>query len=233
MKIIFSPTKTMEYSSNLGATEPIFIAKAKKIITDLQKLSDEDLNKIWKVSPKLFLEAKANLLASDFNHTSAALFSYNGISFKYLDPKSLDAEGLDYLNSHLRILSGLYGVLKPTDKIINYRLEMNYAKRIWLDSISKEFESDDYIINLASNEYSQMLEKYNIPLITIIFYRDKNGKLKEESTESKMMRGRFLRYLALNQIEDVASLKDIELEGYTYRSELSDSHKIAFVKKVY
>lgn len=230
MKIIFSPTKTMEYSCILGNTKPIFFARAQEILEDLKGLDDLSLNRVWKVSDKLFKEAKLELEGSDFNHTSMALYSYNGISFKYLDPLSLDAKGLEYLNRHLRILSGLYGGLRPSDSIINYRLEMNYAKKLWQDTISKEFTEEDNIINLASKEYSQMLTNYAIPVIDIVFYKNKNGKLKEEATESKMMRGRFLRYLALNQIEDLSLLKTIELDSYKYNSGLSNSKKIVFVK---
>ena len=231
MKIIFSPTKTMDYSLVQGTTDPIYLNKAKDIWTQMKALNDSELQKIWHVSDKLFAKAKVDMLKTDFTRTSAALYSYQGLSFSYLDSNTLPLAALDYLNQHLCILSGLYGVLKPTDKIINYRLEMNYAKRFWQKELDTYFADDDYIINLASNEYSSILSKaLSSKIYNIFFYKIKQGKPVQEATESKMLRGLCLRYLALEQITDLKEILNFGDNGYQYSPELSHENNIVFVK---
>lgn len=229
MKIIFSPTKTMIYSEIEGTTKPIYDNRAKEIFDDLKAMSQADLKKVWKVNDNYFLKCKEELDNSSFEKTSMALYSYQGLSFSYLNPKELSKEAIEYINKHLVIISGLYGALKPTDAIINYRLEMNYAKKYWDKDLSSYFSTDEVIINLASNEYSKVI--HNKRMINVIFYKLKNDKLKQESTESKMMRGIFLRYLAKNNITDTKKMQEFNGNGYFYDSSLSDDKNIIFVKK--
>lgn len=229
MKIIFSPTKTMIYSEIEGTTKPIYNNRAKEIFDDLKAMSQADLKKVWKVNDNYFLKCKEELDNSSFEKTSMALYSYQGLSFSYLNPKELSKEAIEYINKNLVIISGLYGALKPTDAIINYRLEMNYAKKYWDKDLSSYFSTDEVIINLASNEYSKVI--HNKKMINVIFYKLKNDKLKQESTESKMMRGIFLRYLAKNNITDTKKMQEFNENGYFYDSSLSDDKNIIFVKK--
>lgn len=232
MKIIFSPTKTMAYSEIKGTTTPVFLSKAQSIIDSLQKMSDIELKKVWRVNDKLFSKTKELLFNSDFKHTSMALYSYQGLAFTYLNPRSLDETALSYLEANLRILSGLYGVVKPTDGIINYRLEMNYAKIYWQNDLSTYFNPEEIIINLASSEYASLLAKKNLKIIDVIFYKDKNGTLKQEATEAKMLRGLFLNYMANKQIETVAEMKEFALNGYLYSEAHSNDNKLVFIKKI-
>lgn len=228
MKIIISPAKTMIQSDVKGSTTPLYLENAKKIIESLKELDLTSLNKIYKVSESLLLKEKEKLDNSDFNITSSAITSYDGIQYKYLDYNSLDNDAKKYLHEYLNILSGLYGVLKPTDSIINYRLEMNSNKKFYKEILHDYYKDEDYVINLASKEYSSILDDDN--LITIRFLENKDGLFKEKSTSSKIMRGLFLRYLAINNIKDINELKNIKINDFVYSEENSTNKILTFIK---
>lgn len=228
MKIIISPAKTMIQSDVKGSTTPLYLDNAKKIIESLKELDISSLNKIYKVSDSLLIKEKEKLDNSDFNITSSAITSYDGIQYKYLDYNSLDNDAKEYIGKYLNILSGLYGVLKPTDSIINYRLEMNSNKKFYKELLHDYYKDEDYVINLASKEYSSILDDDN--LITIRFLENKDGVLKEKSTSSKIMRGLFLRYLAINNIKDINELKNIEINDFVYSKENSTNKILTFIK---
>lgn len=228
MKIIISPAKTMIQSDVKGSTIPLYLDNAKKIIESLKELDISSLNKIYKVSDSLLIKEKEKLDNSDFNITSSAITSYDGIQYKYLDYNSLDNDAKEYIDKYLNILSGLYGVLKPTDSIINYRLEMNSNKKFYKELLHDYYKDEDYVINLASKEYSSILDADN--LITIIFLENTNGIWKEKSTSSKIMRGLFLRYLAINNIKDINKLKNIKINDFVYNEENSTDKILTFIK---
>ena len=228
MKIIISPAKTMIQSDVKGSTTPLYLENAKKIIESLKELDLTSLNKIYKVSESLLLKEKEKLDNSDFNITSSAITSYDGIQYKYLDYNSLDNDAKEYIDKYLNILSGLYGVLKPTDGIINYRLEMNSNKKFYKEILRDYYKDEDYVINLASKEYSSILDDDN--LITIRFLEYTNSVLKEKSTSSKIMRGLFLRYLAINNIKDINELKNIKINNFVYSEDNSTDKILTFIK---
>ena len=228
MKIIISPAKTMILSNVKGSTTPLYLDNAKKIIESLKELDLTSLNKIYKVSESLLLKEKEKLDNSDFNITSSAITSYDGIQYKYLDYNSLDNDAKEYIDKYLNILSGLYGVLKPTDGIINYRLEMNSNKKFYKEILRDYYKDEDYVINLASKEYSSILDDDN--LITIRFLEYTNSVLKEKSTSSKIMRGLFLRYLAINNIKDINELKNIKINNFVYSEDNSTDKILTFIK---
>lgn len=230
MKIIFSPTKTMQIGL-VGKTIPKYENKAKEIIATLKMQSKGDLGQIWHLKGKLLDSCYNMLLNTNFSETSSAITSYNGLSFKHLDYLSLNANAKQYIDENLRIISGVYGVLLPTDSIINYRLEMNYASKFWGDEIARNFSQDELIINLASKEYSTMLSSYGINIVNINFYVWKNEKFVMQSTESKIMRGQMARYLAVNQVKSLTEIKRFKDYNYQYSEELSNESNISFVKR--
>lgn len=228
MKIIFSPTKTMNDLTKFSDNDiPEFIDKAFMIKEELKKLDKESLNKILKVNDKLLDINYKRYQTEDLKLTSKAILTYSGLSYKNLDYDSLDDSSQEYLNEHLRIVSGLYGILRPLDGIINYRLEMNYADIYWTN-LKNYFKDENFVLDLASKEYSKIFNDDNI--IKVVFYEQKNNKLVEQSTNVKIMRGLFLRYLALNKITDYDELKKIEINDYKYDDSLSKSNKLVYVK---
>ena len=188
-----------------------------------------------------------------FTGKTPAIFAYDGIQYKSISPESISKDGIEFLNDHLRIISGLYGVLRPFDMIDEYRLEMQTKVKIndkanlysfWDGSISGNISEDlggeGIVLNLASKEYSKTVEKYfdnkksesKIKLITCTFKVEKAGKLKVESTASKKARGYMVRYIAENKIDDIEGVKTFNIDGFTYSENESTEKESVFVKKV-
>ena len=172
------------------------------------------------------------------------MMSYEGLQYQYMAPGVLTAEALSYLGEHLRILSGFYGLLRPFDGVVPYRLEMQaqmavgtyrdlyafWGTRLY-QSLTKE---DRVIINLASREYSQCIEKYITPedeFITVEFGELADGKVKQKGTLAKMARGEMVRFLAENNICRPEGMKEFHALGFSYCSDLSDTEKYVFLKR--
>ncbi|MBQ9840463.1 MAG: peroxide stress protein YaaA [Erysipelotrichaceae bacterium] len=246
MKIIISPAKKMINECNYiqDMTTPIFLDKTKQLLNHLQQLSYEDLKKLLACNDEIAtlnyqrfqnMQLDANL--------NPALLSYDGIQYKYMAPDVFEDSYYPYINQHLRILSGFYGILKPLDGIVPYRLEMqaklktNFCKNLydyWKEDIYKELTKDTKIIlNLASDEYSKCISKYltpDIQFINFTFAENVNGKLKEKGVYVKMARGEMVRYMAENQIENLEQIKQFNRLGFTYSSELSTNTHYVFIK---
>ena len=236
MKIIISPAKKMNIDDDIFEcrSEPVFLNKAEELMNYLKGLSYEECKTMWKCSDKLAQLNYDRVLDMDLNYRlTPAIFSYEGIQYQYMGPSVLSQDAIEYLQSNLRILSGFYGILKPLDGIVPYRLEMQ-AKLInhknkdlyefWSDNIANNlFEEDDVIINLASKEYSKCVSKYiknqpNIKFITCVFGELKGEKIIEKGTLAKMARGEMVRYLAENNISTLDGLKSFNKLGYKYLS---------------
>lgn len=244
MKIILSPTKQMKQCEYFDYKSiPMFESKAKKIADVLKKMSYDELKKVMNCSDALMNKTIDYYKRLDFKHgLSPALFSYDGIAYKYLGSDVLDDDSLNYLNDYLFILSGLYGVLRPFDGVGLYRLEMGArflvdGKSIY-DFYSKDvkelLKDEDCIINLASKEYSILVENNisdNTKIIDVVFASRYDGKLKVKATEAKMARGSMVRYMAENKITDIEKIKDFNLLDFEYSEEDSNENKIVFIKK--
>ena len=163
-----------------------------------------------------------------------AVLTYDGIAYRALNAATLDDESLSYLHDHLRLLTGLYGVLKPMDAIKPYRLEMKNRINVndkrslydfWGDKLYQELTqaSNGTIVNLASGEYSKCIEKYlqDETYVTVTFYVTKNDQLKVQSTAAKKARGLMARYIAEHKIDKHELLKNFCEDGYTYNNALS------------
>lgn len=247
MKIIISPAKTMQIAENyLGElTTPVFAEKADLLIKRLKSLNKKELKAVLNCSDKLVeLNYDRFTKMNDSRGVSPALLSYIGIQFQNISANVLNISEWDYINKNLFILSGLYGVLRASDAIKPYRLEMQAKLDIdsfdnlydfWCDDIYREvMKNDNIIINLASKEYSKTISKYlseNVKFYDIVFAEIISGKIKVKATPAKIARGNMLRYMAQNKINDIESLKKFNLNNYVFEPELSEEYQLVFVQK--
>lgn len=246
MKIIISPTKKMkneEYISPLS--RPLFFEKTKEILSFLESMSDEEKARVWKVKGKLLEENLERLNAIDLSLSgSPALFSYDGIQFTYMSPSSFTDDMLSYAEEHLRILSGFYGLLRPMDGIVPYRLEMESRINIngkgdlysfWGSDIARELEKEDsLVVNLASEEYSKAVVPHlskNVEVVTPVFLEEVKGSFVTKGVYAKMARGEMVRFLSENKVNDKEGIKEFSIRGYRYDDSLSSSERMAFVRK--
>ncbi len=243
MRIILSPAKKMRIDEEApGLSAPSLLEKTAVLEKYLRALSFDEAKALWKCSDKLVQENLKRIEVMDLHHRlTAALFAYDGLVFQHIGANIMTQEALDYLNDHLRILSGFYGVLKPSDGITPYRLEMQNKGAFndthslydfWEDTLYKQVIDDDHlIINLASKEYAKCITNYlqdGDRLIEIVFGEMKNGKLITKATKAKMARGEMVRYMALNQITDVHQLKNFQEIGFIYNEDLSTDTKYVY-----
>ena len=248
MKIIISPAKKMNIDDDIFEyrSKPVFFEQAEEIMNYMKNLSYDECKTIWKCSDKLAQLNYDRVVNMDLNYRlTPALFSYEGIQYQYMGARVLSRDALEYLQDNLRILSGFYGILKPLDGVVPYRLEMqskfiNYKNKdlyeYWADKIANSlFEETNLIINLASKEYGKCVEKYlkNSPgtkFITCVFGEIKGDKVIEKGTLAKMARGEMVRYLAQNKICDLEGLKRFDKLEYKYSQEKSNENTYVFIK---
>ena len=245
MKIIVSPAKKMnEDTDSIEVTGmPEFINDAVILMHEMQSLSLSEGKALWKCNDKLAeLNYKRYKDMALMRRLTPAVIAYEGLQYQHMAPKVLTTRALSYLSDHLRILSGFYGVLRPFDGVTPYRLEMqaklsvNDCKDLydfWGDRLYNSLvDNDRIIINLASKEYSQCIEKYITPkdrFITIEFGELVKGKVKQKGTISKMARGNMVRFMAENNISDPNGIKDFQELGFAYSKELSSNSKYVFI----
>ena len=253
MKILISPAKSLDFKSEIetfSCSQPKFLKQAEVINSVLKEKSPSDLKNLQNISEKLadLNWTRNNEFNLEHNNSNSrpALFAFNGDVYDGIDAKSLTLDKVNTLQNQLRILSGLYGMLKPLDLIQPYRLEMgtkltvNGSKNLydfWADSITKELidelEKDSIILNLASNEYFNAINKkiidYNI--ISPVFKDFKNGKLKVISFYAKKARGLMVRYLVDNNITKYEEILSFNYAGYTSSEEHTENaNSPAFVR---
>jgi len=252
MKIITSPAKLMNIENKtdmLKSTTPKFIDEAAFIQSYLKEKSPKYLSDLMEISQKLAdenWERNQNWKAKPSAKESApAMFAFTGEVYRGLDAKTLDKKAVDYLQKNYRMLSGLYGLLKPSDKIMLYRLEMGRSfefehyknlYEFWREKVTEQLNSElksrDLILNLASSEYSKVLDKkkLNAPVIDFDFYEMKDGKLKTIVVYTKHARGLVVRFCAETQAKTLNDVKAFNLEGYRIDEELSSKTKLVFTR---
>lgn len=245
MKIILSPAKKMREVDDFEYQQlPKLLDKTQILKKYLATLSVSQLSEIMKCNEKIAqLNYERYQTMNLKENLSCALFTYVGLAYQHLAPDVMTYEELNYLQQHLFILSGFYGVLRPFDGISCYRLEMQTKLNLqevdnlydfWKDSIANEvYQENDLIINLASKEYSSCITPYlneHRKMITIHFVQEVKGQLKTKGTEAKMCRGAMVRYMASHQVEDIELLKAFEYLGYQYDEKLSTSQDFVFKK---
>ena len=251
MKILISPAKSLDFENKVETsfnTVPLFNDKAIQVNNSIKDLSAPDLSRLMTISPKL---SDLNWLRNqDFQKNNSkekqAIFAFNGDVYDGIDAITISTSNHEKLQSTLRILSGLYGILKPFDKIKPYRLEMgtkisidgsknlyDFWKKNVTDSILKEIKEEEIIINLASNEYFSVIDSSLIDnkIITPQFKDFKNGKLKIISFYAKKARGLMTRFLIDNDIQSSSNIENFNSSGYTFsQAETADSTSPVFVR---
>lgn len=246
IRIIISPAKKMKIDNDvfIHRQMPIFLKESQILSGYLQMLSYEELKSIWKCSDNIAKQNFNIIKEMDLsNNLTPAILSFEGLQYQYIEPGIFTYKELDYIEKHLRILSGFYGILRPFDGIVPYRLEMQskfldwkYKSlyEFWSDKIAKNiFSESKYIINLASKEYSKSISRYltkNIKLINCVFGQLIGGKVIEKGTLAKMARGEMVRFMAENNIERVEDIKKFNRLDYVYKEQLSDENNYIFIK---
>lgn len=236
MKIILSPTKTFSTVIDQKGTMPYFHHDAYLLNQRLRALSKDDIIKGMNLSHKLSDEVYHYIHNFD-KVTTKAILAYHGHVFKMLDIATLDQQTCQYLDTHVYILSGLYGILRPSDLISYYRLEMKDTTLFnlydyWRPKIAQFLADElkgDMIINLASEEYHKVLTYQK--MINIDFLILKQGKLLRQAMMMKTMRGLFTRHILVNRIEDVETIKKIVIKDFYYDQSLSDEKTYVYVRK--
>ncbi|MBE5828013.1 MAG: peroxide stress protein YaaA [Butyrivibrio sp.] len=247
MRIILSPAKKMNVDTDTLEYQglPVFLDETQEILDWLRKQSATDLQKLWGCNDKIAEQNIKRIKEMDIRkRLTPAILSYEGIAYQYMAPAVFEDSCFDYVQEHLRILSGFYGVLRPMDGVTPYRLEMQAKAAIsgcrdlyelWGSKLYNEVKDDSkVIINLASKEYSKCIEKYlssDDCYITVTFGEMVNGKLVTKGTYAKMARGEMVRYMAENKITDPKEIRKFDRLGYIYREDLSDDTEIVFERR--
>ena len=246
MKIIFSPSKEMREENifenkKIEFTEPKFKDKTNILIGILKEKSLSEIENIMKLKGKLLNKTYKDIQDYDKLKFIPAISMYYGVSFKELNLEDYSEKSLKYLKNNLLILSALYGVLLAFDLVKKYRLDMtmsiidkglyNFWKKDINDYISNILSKDEVLLNLASGEFSKLIDNKKISMINIDFKEEKDGAYKAVSTYSKKARGQFLNYLIKNQIANLEDIKKIKLDGYSLNKDLSDEKNLIFTRK--
>ena len=246
MKIIFSPSKEMREENifenkKIEFTESPFKDKTNILIDILKQKSIEEIESIMKLKADLLAKTYKDIQNYDKLKYIPAISMYYGVSFKELELEAYSEKSLKYLKDRLFILSALYGLSKSFDLVKKYRLDMtmsivdkglyNFWKKDVNDYISNILSKDEILLNLASSEFSKMIDSKKISIINIDFKEEKDGIYKSVSTYSKKARGQFLNYLVKNQIDNLEDIKKIKLDGYSLNNTLSDEKNFIFTRK--
>ena len=249
MLVVVSPAKKLNMNpiNNLKETKPFFSKNVNELIAEVKNLSSDNLKDLMGISSQLAELNKKRFMDFGKQDKKAAAFAFAGDTYKGLDIEKMNQNDLEWAQEHLRILSGLYGLLRPLDSIEPYRLEMgsklrgsygNSLYEYWDNKISnnlnqhaKKIETDT-LVNCASNEYFNAINLKNLSLnvITPVFMERKNGKEKIISFYAKNARGAMARFIIQNRLVNEQDLKRFNLDGYSYNQEKSKEGKLVFLR---
>lgn len=248
MKMIISPAKKMNMDTDTfqPTALPEFLNETESLAKWIRALSYEEAKELWNCNDKIAgLNYERFQKMNLYKALTPALVSYEGIQYQYMAPKVFTRKEWDYVQRHLRILSGFYGVLRPLDGVAPYRLEMQAkacvgrAKSLyefWGDKLYKAIRGEEGIIlNLASKEYSKCIEKYLQPediYVTCVFGERKNGRVIQKGTQAKMARGEMVRFMAESEITRVEDIREFDRLGYRFEEELSSEKEYVFLATV-
>ena len=247
MRIIISPAKKMnvETDSLPPARLPQFLGEAELLLRRLKDMDYAGLKRLWDCNDSLARMNFERLRRTDLRHgLTPALLSYEGIQYRYMAPGIFERRQFEYIEKHLRILSGFYGLLRPFDGIVPYRLELQarlagegYRNlyEFWADKPARQlFGETDLVVNLASKEYSKIVAAHlpeTVRFLTCSFAEWKAGRLIEKGTLCKMARGEMVRFLAEGQITKPEEIKAFDRQGYRYSDEYSRPDHFVFIKR--
>lgn len=252
MKLVLSPAKSLDFETKLPtakSTEGQFLSEAERINKVLKKKSARSLSKLMDISKDLSeLNYQRNQdwqLPFTNDNARPAIYTFNGDVYRGLDVYSLDVKKLDKLQDTVRILSGLYGVLKPLDLMQAYRLEMGtklpvgknknlyeFWKKKVTKALNEELEDNELFLNLASNEYFKAIDTktLKVPVINIDFKELKNGDYKTIGIYAKLARGLMARYIIDTNARTLDDIKGFNLENYRFHGQLSKENSLVFTR---
>ena len=255
MYMIISPAKRMRTDTDTMPPQalPAFLPEAERLLGALRALPPGERKVLWRCSDAIAARNEERLRDMDlYRGLTPAILSYEGIQYQYMAPQVFEQPSLDYVQEHLRILSGFYGILKPLDGVTPYRLEMQARPHFsaggreyrdlysfWGDSLWRELTADaPVVINLASKEYSRAVEPFlgqDQTMVHVVFGSltpDSRGvlKIKTKATEAKMARGEMVRFLAETRALHPGDLKNFRRLGYRFSEEMSDDTHYIFLK---
>ena len=246
MRIIISPAKKMRVDTDTFAWNglPVLLEKAEVLMDWIRCLSYAEQKKLWACNDKIALENATRFAEMDLrSNLTPAILAYDGIQYTSMGPSVFENSQMDYVQRHLRILSGFYGVLKPLDGVVPYRLEMQAKAAVnghtnlydfWGDALYREVLDDSRIIvNLASQEYAKCIEKYLTPedrFVTCVFGEIEHGKVVQKGVYAKMARGDMVRYLAEIQAVDPEQIKWFNISGYHFDESRSTETEYVFIR---
>jgi cytoplasmic iron level regulating protein YaaA (DUF328/UPF0246 family) len=254
MLILISPAKTLDYESPLATTahtQPELLEKSQELVDVCRELTAQDLSDLMAISPRLAELNQQRFCNWEpiFNLKNArqAILAFKGDVYAGLQAKDFTQQDFEFAQKHLRMLSGLYGLLRPLDLMQPYRLEMGTRLNnpsgkdlygFWGNTITDhvnqalQAQGDDIVINLASEEYFKAIKENHLQgrLIKPIFLDEKNGQYKVISFYAKKARGLMSRFIIKNQLTQVEQLKDFNLEGYVYSAQQSAEDELVFLR---
>ena len=246
MRIIISPAKQMREDTDSFACSglPVFMEKTRILMRWIQSLSYEEQKKLWACSDKIARQNAERYAQMDLQKKlTPAILSYDGIQYTYMAPAVFEDGQYDYVQEHLRILSAFYGVVRPMDGVVPYRLEMQAKADVdgasnlydfWGDSLYREvLDESGIIINLASREYSQCIEKHlsaRDRFITCVFGELENGKVVQKGVYAKMARGDMVRFMAEIGASDPEQLKTYDRCCYHFDEARSTDKEYVFIR---
>ena len=252
MKLVLSPAKSLNFESELPTnktSESCFLNEAERLNRLLKKKSARSLSKLMKISPALGqLNYERNQewhLPFTKANARQAIYAFSGDVYRGLDAYKIPKEKLDKVQDTVRIISGLYGILKPMDLIQPYRLEMGtkfpvgknknlyeFWKKKVTQTLNDELEDDEVFLNLASNEYFKAIDTktLKVPVITAIFKDLKNGEYKTIMTFAKLARGYMTRYIIDTNANTIDDIKGFNYEGYGYSDSMSTDTELVFIR---
>ncbi len=252
MLVIVSPAKKLDFESSAPISdyvEPKFIEKSEVLIKELKKCSPAEISKMMKLS-----EALTNLNVGRYKsfktpftpeNAKQAIFSFKGDTYVGLDAESLNKTQIKYAQNHLRILSGLYGVLSPLELIQPYRLEMgtkfscNGSKNLyefWKEDLTAELNTilkkEKILVNCASGEYSGAVDfsRLNGEVVTPVFKDKKNDQYKIIGLFAKRARGMMARFIIENKVTEMEALKGFDSDGYKFNPSMSEGNELVFTR---
>lgn len=234
MKVLISPTKTLRRSTVLRPeTLPEFLEEAKELHAMLKQCDKQELMKGMKIKESMADTVMSDLEAMKFSEDAlCAVEAFDGLQYKRLDVSTLDDRALQWLKKHVRIVSGLYGLLRPFDSMEPYRLDFNMKWKLydfWGERLAKALGEDD-ILDISSSEFTKAIEPYiNPERYTKVYFKEfRDGKWKILSTSSKIMRGRLVRHMARKELTIPKDITGFSEEGFHWREDLSGEGEIVF-----
>ena len=254
MLVILSPAKTLDFDANFATppvTEPTFFEDSVELIKSLNSMTKTEIANLLKISDSLaelnFIRYKNFALSFANSQSKPAITSFRGDVYKAFERENFSQEDYQFLQQHLRILSGLYGILKPLDGIQPYRLEMgtplinsrgknlySFWKNKVTQSLADTLAQDTFpvLINLASKEYFSVVEPKNLgfPIITITFKEEREGKLKVIPIQAKRARGVMANWIVKNRIDSPQKLFNFAENKYKYQPEISSDSEYVFIR---